>query len=224
VATSATLAARARSRSRLIGALEALFGLLECRHQRFGAAGERALLKRSAQARVDVGDEVLVARASHRLHELLELAALHCHLVQARLEQGHLGHRLACAFLGLAGQQIGFTRDTRAVLLALGEIALAAPDAIVGSPGQQQREHREEGDDHRENRERSPGQPPSRQGRPLHEHGRRQVFDHGRIDCRQATTAASPAPASSTRPKPARRARAAMRGCVATAHASAQRP
>ena len=45
-----------------------------------------------------------------------------------------------------------------------------------------------------------------------------------RIDCMQATTASKRGPASTTRPKPAARARSAMRGWVATARECDERP
>ena len=133
-----------RLQTRLVGAREALVDLLQRGDDRLGAAGERGLLQAGAQGRFAVGDEVLVARARDRLHQRLELAALDGDFVEARLEQRDLGGGIARALLRLAREQRRFGDLERAVLLALDELALAAADALVGTPGEAEGDDREQ--------------------------------------------------------------------------------
>ena len=102
-----------------------------------------ACCTRDAQRRFDVDHQVLVARARHRLHQLLELAALQRHLGEARLEQRDLGGGLARAVLRLAGEQRASAAWLGAVLLALHQLALAAAHALVGAPGERRARRRE---------------------------------------------------------------------------------
>ena len=183
---------------RLVVAREALVGLLERGHQRLGAAGECALLQGHAHGRLDIGDNVLIARARHRLQQLLDLRALHRRLGHTGFEQCGLGGGFARQLLRRVRQHTGLGGLRLAVGLAAHQFRLEAPDALLRVPGQTKRGQRRAAA-----RDDQHGQQPGRQGSVVPIGLRRRgVADGGGVqggdDCRQASICATLAQTAAT--------------------------
>ena len=176
--------------ARLVVARQPLVGLPQGDDQRFGAAGEHGLLQRHAQRRLDVEQQVLVARARQRLDQRLDLRPLHRDFGNTCLEQRHLGGRSAGAFLGLPRQRPCLRGLRLGFLLPPHELLFERAQAVLRLPGQHQRDPAQQAD--QQQHQQRMAQPPAGAGR--------------RSRCRRRTTA-TPARRGAVRSAAARRGR-----------------
>ena len=122
-------------------AFHALASRFEGRHQGLQAAGKFGLLLGQADAGIDIGHQILIARARHALHQFFKLIALQTEFTHAGFHHGDAGGAVAGQVLRVFGQGACLNRLRSGLGRLAGQLLLHIADPLPQNAAANQRGH-----------------------------------------------------------------------------------